>query len=204
MPQACEPPELQALKKAALGAAFRPRDAEERAGIPAQVLPALVAEGWLEHIERGLYRLSDAEVSENYSLAIACARVPRSVVCLLSALRVHGIGTQAPAAVWLAIPNHARPPRLVSVKTRIVRFSGSAWYYGVEEKSFEGVPARITSPARTIVDCFRYERLVGREVALEALHDALRLGVVSMDALDRVLEELPSQKCRAVLEAIAL
>lgn len=86
------------------------------------------------HVGRGLYRM-------------AGVRVPRSVVCLLSALRVHGIGTQAPAEVWLAIPHTAREPRLPELRLGTVHFSGSAWTFGVQEPTFEGVPARITSPA---------------------------------------------------------
>src|SRR5206468_1382362 len=137
-------------------------------------LGAFFRAGKVERIGRGLYRLADAEPTEHYSLAMACARVPRSIVCLLSALRVHGIGTQAPAEIWLAIPHKARIPRLPELRLRIVRFSGPAWTFGVKEVDFEGVPARITSPARTIVDCFRFERLVGPEAAMEALQDVLR------------------------------
>jgi predicted transcriptional regulator of viral defense system len=134
---------------------------------------------------------------------MACARVPNSVVCLLSALRVHGIGTQAPATVWLAIPHKARVPRLPGLRLRLVRFSGPAWTFGVRATSFEGVPARITTPARTVVDCFRFERLVGREVAMEALEDALRQRKVTIAELARVEEILPSRRLRAVLDARA-
>ena len=81
-----------------------------------------------------------------------------------------------------------------------VRFSGAAMSYGVQETEFEDVPARITSPARTVVDCFRFERLIGREAALEALQDALREGKVTTSDLDRVLDALPSRRLSAILE----
>ena len=90
---------------------------------------------------------------------------------LLSALSVHEIGTQVPREVWLAIPHKARAPRVRVAKVRLLRFSGAAWTYGVEDTEFEGVPARITSPARTVVDCFRFQSLIGREAAHEALRD---------------------------------
>ena len=173
----------------------------EAAGLTRDQLRALVRAGKVERIGRGLYRLADAEPTEHYSLAMACARVPRSVVCLLSALRVHGIGTQAPAEIWLAIPHKARVPRLPELRLRIVRFSGPAWTFGVKEIDFEGVPARITSPARTIVDCFRFERLVGPEAATEALQDVLRQRKVTVADLTRVEEVLPSRRLRAVLDA---
>jgi predicted transcriptional regulator of viral defense system len=131
---------------------------------------------------------------------MACARVPNSIVCLLSALRVHGIGTQSPADVWLAIPHKARVPSLRELRLRIVRFSGPAWNFGVQVTEFEGVPARITSPARTVIDCFRFERLVGPEVALEALQDAMRQRKVTVAELTRVLDVLPSRRLSAALD----
>ncbi len=143
----------------------------------------------------------DAEPTEDYSLALACARVPTSVVCLLSALRVHGIGTQAPAETWLAIPHKARVPRVPQLRLRIVRFSGPARIFGVRDVEFEGVPGRITSPARTVADCFRFERLVGAETAMEALTDALRQRKVTVAELARVEEVLPSRRLRAALDA---
>lgn len=171
------------------------------AGLTRDQLRTLVRRGSVERIGRGLYRLADAEATEHYSLAMACARVPNSIVCLLSALRVHGIGTQAPAAIWLAIPHKARRPRLPELRLRLVRFSGPAWRFGVQATTFEGVPARITTPARTVADCFRFERLVGPEVALEALQDGLRHRKVTIAELARVEEVLPSRRLRAALDA---
>lgn len=188
------------LREAGVGAFFRPGQLEE-AGLTRDQLRTLLRRGEVVRISRGLYRFSDAELTENYSLAMACARVPNSIVCMLSALRVHGIGTQAPAAVWLAIPHKARKPRLREIKLRVVRFSGAAWTFGIKETSFEGVSARITSPARTIADCFRLERLVGPEVAIEALQDALRQRKVTIAELSRVDEMLPSRRLRAALDA---
>jgi predicted transcriptional regulator of viral defense system len=178
---------------------FRPAQLEE-AGLTRDQLPALLRSGKIERVGWGLYRLVDAEPTENYSLAMACARVPNSIVCLLSALRVHGIGTQSPADVWLAIPHKARVPRLRELRLRILRFSGPAWDFGVQVTEFEGVPARITSPARTVIDCFRFERLVGPEVALEALQDAMRQRKVTVAELTRVLDVLPSRRLSAALD----
>jgi predicted transcriptional regulator of viral defense system len=187
------------LLAAGLGAFFRPRQLAE-AGLTRDQIRTLVRRGSVERIGRGLYRMADVEAIEHYSLAMACARVPNSIVCLLSALRVHGIGTQSPATVWLAIPHKARVPRLPELRLRIVRFSGPAWTFGVKETTFEGVPARITTPARTVADCFRFERLVGPEVAIEALQDALRQRKVSIAELGRVEEVLPSRRLRAALD----
>ena len=190
---------IEQIRRARLGAFFPPTRLEA-AGLTRDQLRALVRSGKVERIGRGLYRLADAEPTEHYSLAMACARVPKSVVCLLTALRVHEIGTQAPAEVWLAIPHKARIPRLRELRLRIVRFSGPAWTFGVKPVEFEDVPARITNPARTIVDCFRFERLVGPEVGMEALQDALRQRKTTIAEISRVEEMLPSRRLRAALE----
>lgn len=182
-----------------LGTFFRPSQLEA-AGLSRDQLRALLRSGRVEYVARGLYRIADAEPTEHYSLAMASALVPNSIVCLLSALRVHGIGTQAPAEVWLAIPHKARVPRAAGMQLRIVRFSGPAWTFGVQDTSFEGVRARITSPARTVADCFRFERLVGPEVALEALDDALRQRKVTVSELSRVADVLPSRRLKAALD----
>ena len=192
---------IERLRMSDLGAFFRPSQVEEAADVTRDQLRTLVKRGLVEHAGHGLYRLADAEPTEHYSLAMACARVPNSVVCLLSALRVHGIGTQAPAEVWLAIPHKARMPRLPELRLRVVRFSGPAWTFGVKDTEFEGVPARITTPARTVVDCFRFERLVGPETAIEALQDGLRQRKMTVAELSRVAEMLPSRRLSAALDA---
>lgn len=191
------------LRAADLGAFFRPSQGEE-AGITRQELRTLVQSGVVERIARGLYRLADLEPTEHYSLAMVCARVPNSIVCLLSALSVHGIGTQVPAAVWLAIPHKAHPPRLAEPRLRIVRFSGPAWILGVTDTTFEGVPARITSPARTVADCFRFERLLGPEIPMEALQDGLRQRKFTIAELSRIAEVLPSRRLNAALDSRSL
>lgn len=189
------------MRHSGLGAFFRPSQLQN-AGLTRNQLRSMVRSGEVEKICRGLFRFTDAEPTENYSLAMACARVPNSIVCLLSALRVHEIGTQIPGDIWLAIPHKSHPPRLPELRLRIIRFAGPAWTFGVTETQFEGVPARITNPARTIADCFRFERLVGTEAAVEALRDALRQRKVTVDELMRVDSMLPSRRLRSVLDAI--
>ncbi len=132
---------------------------------------------------------------------MACARAPKSIVCLLSALKVHGLGTRVPAEVWLAIPHKARAPRFDELQLRIIRFSGAAWSLGVEEIEFEGVKAHITSPARTVADCFRYERIIGLEAAMEALNDGLQRRVFGLAEISRIEEALPSRRLSTALDA---
>jgi predicted transcriptional regulator of viral defense system len=67
-----------------------------RLRIHPQEIRRLVIKGDLIRIGRGRYLLPQAEHSENLGLALVAAAIPRSVICLLSALRFHAIGTQAP------------------------------------------------------------------------------------------------------------
>ena len=191
----------KSLQEAGIGAFFRPIQLRSL-GLSPDDLKTLVRRGIVERVARGLYRHNDVEITEHYSLAAVCARVPESAICLLSALKVHEIGTQIPSKVWLAIPHKAEPPRLPDFKIHLIRFSGKAWEEGIQKTSFEGVPAKITSPARTVLDCFRFERLVGREAALEALYDALRQKKVHVDELYRLMDLLPNKLLRAALETM--
>ena len=175
------------LKNLGEKAFFRSREAVEL-GIDSRRLRRMVEEGIVERVARGLYRRTEAELTEHYTRAAVCARVPSSIVCLLSALNIHNLGTQLPWQVWIAIPHKARTPRLPELPVRVVRFSGASLRYGVVDTAFDGVPARITSPARTVVDCFRFRWLVGKDVAIEAMRDALWDRKASADEIWRAAE----------------
>lgn len=155
------------------------------AGIHRQVLSRLVREGAIERIARGLYRLPAQPLTEHYGLAVAAAAVPHGVICLLSALQYHGLGTQVPFEIWMAIDRRARAPRLDYPPLRIVRYSGLALTAGIETRQAEGTPVRVYSVAKTLADCFKYRNKIGLDVALEALRDAWRERRFTMDELHR-------------------
>jgi len=160
----------------------RTRDVDD-AGIPRAYLKRLRDRGLLEQVDRGLYRLAEAPVSEMGSLADVSKRVPHATICLLSALQAHGMTTEAPHAVWVLIDRHARFPRVASPKLEVVRASGAAKTHGVETHTIEGVNVPITTPAKTVADCFRFRRHVGLDVALAALKDYLRQRKGNIDTL---------------------
>ena len=110
-------------------------------------------------------------------------RVPHSVVCLLSALLFHGIGTQLPPDVWLAVERRAARPASMNPQLRVVRMSGKAFSAGIEERLIEGVTVRVYCPAKTVVDCFKFRNKVGLDVALEALRDGWRSRKLKMSEL---------------------
>jgi predicted transcriptional regulator of viral defense system len=114
---------------------------------------------------------ADADVTELHSLAEVTTRVPRATICLLSALQVHALTTEVPHAVWLMIDSRARTPKLDTPAIEVVRAHGPARDHGVEKRKIEGVSVPITTPAKTVADCFRYRRHVGLEVALAALRE---------------------------------
>ena len=160
----------------------RPRELA-RHGITRSVLQRMSERGEIERVRRGLYALPGAITSEHQSLIEASKRVPSGVMCLLSALSFHGIGTQLPHEVWIAIDRKTRRPTIEYPPLRIVRFSGQALTYGIEEHVIDGVAVRVTNPAKTIADCFKYRNKIGLDVALEALREGWRGHRVTMDQL---------------------
>jgi len=163
---------------------LRPRDLAE-VGIPRQYLRIACSRGLVERVARGLYRVPGAMTSENQSLAEVCKLVPTGVICLLSALRFHGLTTQNPFEVWLAIGEKAHEPKIKTLQVRLVRFSGMALTEGVEKHDIEGVTTRVYCPAKTVADCFKHRSSVGLDVAMEAMRTCLREHKASVDELVR-------------------
>ena len=152
---------------------IRPSDLET-CGIPRARLYSLVQEGLVERRGRGIYVARDHALTADHALAQTAKRVPNGVLCLLTALRFHGLTTQSPAEVWIALPEKARKPRLDYPRLRIVRFSGKALTEGVETHPVEGVNVRFYSAAKTVADCFKFRNKIGIDVAVEALKDFSR------------------------------
>lgn len=162
----------------------RPKDLA-RYRVPVIYLRRLAERGELIQPARGVYAVAGHEPTLHYSLAAVSKRIPRGVVCLMSALAYHEIGTQLPSVVWLAINQRSRPLVTKGLPVKIVRFSGQTLKEGVQEHKIEGVAVLVTNPAKTIADCFKFRNKVGLDVALEALRDAWRKRRVTMAELDR-------------------
>ncbi len=175
-----------------------------REGLPTVALTRLVSAGKLERVGRGVYSLPNQAISENRSLAEVAIRVPRGVICLASALRVHDIGTQAPHQIWLAIPHRMQSPRLDKPALSVIRMSGPSLTEGIDRQKVDGVEVRVFNAAKTIADCFKFRNRIGLDVALEALRDGWYKRKVTMDdlwryaAVDRVANVM-----RPYLESIA-
>jgi len=165
-------------------AVFRARDAARR-GLSRTALGRLARSGAVERVGRGLYVPAGAKITEHHTLAEAAKRVPAGTICLLSALAFHGMTTQGPHEVWLAIDVKARKPKADWPPMRVVRFSGRARAFGVEKHVVDGVEVAITSRAKTVADCFKYRNKIGVDVAVEALREYLGKRGRSMDDLLR-------------------
>jgi predicted transcriptional regulator of viral defense system len=142
------------------------------AGVPRVTISRAMAAGQIKRLAHGLYCLADFLQNESGDLALVARRAPDAIVCLLSALSYHGITTQIPSEVWIAIPHKAWTPKLEYPSLRIVRYSGDVFARGTTVISIEGVPVRMTTVERTIADCFKFRNKIGLDVALEALKEA--------------------------------
>ena len=153
------------------------------AGLESAQIARLVVRGELIRLSRGVYALPGREPSGDEALIVVARRVPDGFFCLLTALRFHGITTQAPHAVWLGLGTGRHSPRLDWPSLRIVRYSGPGLSAGIETRVRDGLQLRVTSVARTVVDCFKFRNKIGLDVALEALKDAWRSRKVTMAEL---------------------
>lgn len=197
----------QGHKEAILGLAarqglVRPKDVE-RAGIPRVYLRRLVDDGLLTKLGRGLYALPSYAPSELATIAEAAKKAPTAIVCLLSALRIHGLTTQNPFEVWIMIDRDAWRPKLDYPPLRVVRASGDSLTAGVTEMRIDGVDARVTCPAKTVADCFKHRTKVGVDVAIEALRDCWKQRAATLDEIGRYAEiDRVAKVMRPYMEAL--
>ena len=174
------------------------------AGVTRSELSRMVAAGQIMRVGRGLYALLSYEGGEHGALVTVAKRVPGTLFCLLTALRLHELTTQAPFEVWIAIGNKDHPPRMDYPPLRTVRFSKIALEEGVEIKKVDGTPVRVTSVPKTVTDCFKFRNKIGLDVALEALREARRAKKASADDLWRFAKiNRVANVMRPYLEAVA-
>ena len=195
--------EQRVRKLAKVRGLFRARDAAG-AGIPTVVLTRMVRTGQIERVARGLYTLPGSSLQQRSAMVDVAVKMPRAVICLLSALRLHDIGTQSPFEVWVALPPGGKLPQIQGASLRAIRMSGPALTEGIQKVEIEGMSVRVFSAAKTVVDCFKFRNKIGLDVALEALREAKRARMVSMDELWRYARICRVEKVmRPYLEALA-
>lgn len=161
---------------------LRPKDLEAL-GIAPEYLNKLHSEGVLDRPARGIYRLARSKPKRFSQLAEISRRAPRSVITLLSALDFHGLTTQFPHEIWMAIPEKARAPRIEYPPTRVVRYGEAAYRFGIEVHMIDNVEVRVYSAAKTVADCFKFRGQIGLDVAIEALRESLQQKKATNDAI---------------------
>jgi predicted transcriptional regulator of viral defense system len=175
----------------------------ESLGVSRTQLRRLCEQGVIERVSRGLYSRPQAVFSEKHSLAEAARRVPAGVICLISALRFHGLTTQNPSEVWIAIAGKAWRPKAGSPRLQLVHYSGTSLGQGVERHDVGGVQVRVFGAAKTVADCFKFRSKVGIDVATEALRDYRRKHPKELRLLWRFAEiDRVTRIIRPYLEAL--
>jgi len=144
----------------------------------------MYSDGQLVRIGRGLYSLPGDSKAGAQTLAHVAARVPGSVVCLVSALSFHNVTTQVSDRIWIAVGHRARRPVMPYPPIELVRMSEATLSYGVEQHNIGGVAVNVFGPAKTVADCFKYRNRIGLDVAIEALRDVWRRRLCTVDELE--------------------
>lgn len=152
-------------------------------GIHPRTLYAMHDSGDLVPVGRGRYRLAELPPLGNPDLVAVASGAPKGVICLVSALAFHGITTQVPHQVDLALPRPVKRPRLKYPPVRVFWFSRRAFTTGVEKHILDGVPVRVYCPAKTVADCFKYRNKIGLDIALEGLRLCWKEKKASVDEL---------------------
>lgn len=152
-------------------------------GLTRSEITRLKRRGALVAVGRGVYALPGYQLGEYAAVTLVASRKPEVVFCLLTALRLHDLTTQAPHEIWIAIANKDHPPRMSYPPLRTVHFSAAALAAGVETRKVDGLIIRLTNPARTAVDCFKFRNKIGLDVALEALRETYRNRRATLDQL---------------------
>lgn len=154
-------------------------------GVHPRTFYALRDSGQIERVSRGIYRLADLPPLSNPDLTTVALRVPSAVICLISALDFHGITSEIPHEVFVALPRSVHVPTIESIPLRIFWFSGVALSQGIEEHIIDGIPVRMYSPAKTIADCFKFRNKIGVEVAVEGLKFAVERKITTPGEIHR-------------------
>lgn len=173
------------------------------AGVHPRDLYAARDDGSLVEVTRGVFRLAELPLTEPDLVAVA-TRMPRGVLCLVTALHLHGLTQDIPRAVHVALPRGVHPARLDHPPLEIYHFSASSYAAGVEAHEVDGVAVRVTSPAKSVADAFKFRSRVGLETAIDALKQALRARAATPAEIDRMARvDRVQVVIRPYLEALA-
>lgn len=151
-------------------------------GVTGGTLEKMLITGSLVRLGRGIYAAAGRTQTELDDYAQITIKYPRLVFCLLTALQVHGLTTQSPHSIWVAIGQKARAPKIDNQPLLVVRMSDLD--FGITMVTVDGViKIPVTDIAKTIADCFKFRNKIGIDIALEALREAWQQKKVTMDEI---------------------
>ena len=169
------------LKLLSARGVIRPQDLEKK-GMSPQILYRLCRDGKVVRLARGLYADKDYEPTEHYTIIEVCSKLPKGVICLISALQFHELTTQLPHEVWIAVERPRRPVN-IDLPVRVVYLSSDSYQKGIEKHKIKGLEVKVYCPAKTVADCFKYRNKIGLDVAIEALRDCISQKKSSVDEI---------------------
>ena len=131
------------------------------AGIHERVIASWVSQGRIVRLHRGVYQIAElGQRLPETSLASVQLRIPNGVICLETALALHGLDTAFPAVVSVAVGRSARAPSIPGVS--VYRFASSQ-LIDIQTRTHQGVPVSVFGLEKTLVDLLRYRRALGLE-----------------------------------------
>ena len=166
------------------GGIMRTSEALEE-GVHSRTLYWMRDHGYLDKLERGVYKISATESLSNPDLVIVGKKIRAATICLISALHFHDMTTQLPHKIHIALSRTRRNPKLDHPPIKVHRFSGNSLTEGIEIHEIDGIEIQVYNPAKTIADCFKFRNKIGLDVAIEALKDGVRENKASFNEIDK-------------------
>ena len=173
-------------------------------GVPQHIIYKMAEAGELVREGQGIYRLRESAPLGNPDLVQIGLRVPRAVICLISALYFHELTTQIPHQVYFALPRDVKTPKIEYPPIKVLHLSGESYHSGIVEEIVDGIKVKIYDRGKTIADCFKFREKIGMDIALEAIKDYLKRPRSNVPALMKYAKINRVEKImRPYLESLA-
>ncbi len=143
-------------------------------GVHTSTVRKAVQNGLLEKLKPGLYRWIDKPMTSHQGFVEITLVVPKAVICLHSALAYYELTLTQPSTIMAAIPRETKPPKKFYPPADIFYFSEHLYVLGVNTVDAEAGKFKIYDREKTIIDCFRYRKKLGEDVAVEGIRNYLK------------------------------
>ncbi len=144
------------------------------AGFNKIILKEAINSGEIQKLDRGLYISSSGITLANPDIVTVSIKVPKGVICLLSALAYYELTDEIPKYVDVAIPRNTHANIVKYPPVNFYHFSQKTWNTGIQYFEIEGYKIKIYCIAKTIADCFKFRNKIGIDIAREAMKIAVK------------------------------